>query len=141
MKGILLAISMLFSLGAIAQSDDEIMIKSIMQDQEIAWNKGDLDAFMLGYWKSDSLMFVGSKGPTCGWQQTLDNYKKGYPNPQAMGQLQFTNLELLPLEKDHYLVVGKWHLERTDIENLEGHYSLVWRRINGRWVIIADHSS
>ncbi len=141
MKGFLLAISMLFSLGAIAQMDDVEMIKNIMHDQELAWNRGDLDAFMEGYWKSDSLMFVGSKGPTYGWQQTLDNYKKGYPNAQAMGQLTFTNLQFSPLENDHFLVVGKWHLERTDLENLEGHYSLVWKRINGQWVIIADHSS
>lgn len=132
---------MLFSLGAIAQMDDVEMIKNIMHDQELAWNRGDLDAFMEGYWKSDSLMFVGSKGPTYGWQQTLDNYKKGYPNAQAMGQLTFTNLQFSPLENDHFLVVGKWHLERTDLENLEGHYSLVWKRINGQWVIIADHSS
>ncbi len=123
---------MLFSLGAIALMDDVETIKDIMHDQELAWNRGDLDAFMEGYWKSDSLMFVGSKGPTYGWQQTLDNYKKGYPNAQAMGQLTFTNLQFSPLENDHFLVVGKWHLERTDLENLEGHYSLVWKRINGQ---------
>ncbi|MFT5185107.1 MAG: ketosteroid isomerase-like protein [Flavobacteriales bacterium] len=141
MKQLFLFIAILVAHCVSAQSTDELAIKEIMSNQQAAWNTGDIDAFMEGYWKSDSLMFIGSKGPTYGWDKTLANYKTGYPDIQAMGQLEFTNLTFSSLEANHYLVVGKWHLEREGLDNLEGHYSLVWKRINNIWVIIADHSS
>lgn len=111
-----------------------------MNEQENAWNEGDLDGFMKHYWKSDSLRFIGSRGLNYGWQTTLDNYKKSYPDREAMGQLTFTNKYMDVVAPDAAFIVGKWQLDRT-ADTLSGHYSLLWKRIDGRWVIVADHSS
>ena len=115
-------------------------IKALLQKQTASWNQGDLETFMTTYWQSDSLIFIGKNGPTYGWQPTLDNYKKSYPDTTAMGKLAFNILEMKPLAADVYFVVGKWHLQRT-IGDLQGHFSLVIKRIKGNWKIIADHSS
>ena len=115
-------------------------IRDIMAAQELAWNRGDLEAFMEGYWRSDSLRFIGSSGLTYGWQQTLDNYKKGYPDTDAMGQLKFTILSVEQLSKRSAYVIGKWRLARK-AGDLSGHYTLLWKKIKGKWVIVADHSS
>jgi ketosteroid isomerase-like protein len=115
-------------------------ILSVMDQQEKAWNKGDLVAFMEGYWKSDSLCFIGSKGLTHGWTQTLENYKKGYPNTDAMGQLKFTIVTVEQLSKKSAYVIGKWQLTRPK-GDIGGHYTLLWKKIKGKWVIVADHSS
>lgn len=123
-----------------AQTKDEIAIRTILQTQEINWNKGALENFMEGYWKNDSLMFIGKSGITYGWQKTLDNYKKGYPDLAAMGKLHFTLLQLKPLSPDFYFVVGKWYLQRS-IGDLNGHFTLLFKKINGKWFIVADHSS
>ncbi len=111
-----------------------------MAAQEKAWNAGQLEAFMDGYWKSDSLKFIGSRGLTYGWQATLDNYKKGYPSREAMGRLTFTIISVEVIGKKDAFVIGKWHLKRTK-DDLSGHYTLFWKKIKGRWVIVADHSS
>jgi Domain of unknown function (DUF4440) len=113
---------------------------AIMALQEIAWNRGNLEQFMEGYWRSDSLRFIGSRGLTYGWQQTLDNYRKGYPDRDAMGILNFTILSIEPLSRKSAFVVGKWHLKRTK-GDLSGHFTLLWRKVDGKWVIVADHSS
>jgi ketosteroid isomerase-like protein len=115
-------------------------IRALLQKQTASWNQGNLEAFMTTYWKSDSLIFIGKGGPTYGWQATLDNYKKSYPDTAAMGKLVFNILEMKPLSTDIYFVVGKWQLQRT-IGDLQGHFSLVIKRIKGTWKIIADHSS
>lgn len=104
------------------------------------WNRGDIPAFMKGYWESDSLMFIGKNGVTYGYQTTLNNYKKNYPDATAMGQLQFQILQVKPLGNGHYFVLGKWMLKRT-IGDLSGHYTLLFKKIKGEWVIVADHSS
>lgn len=129
-----------FSTVSFAQSKDEIAIKNLMQTQENAWNNGQLENFMQGYWKTDSLMFIGKSGITYGWQKTLNNYKKGYPDTTVMGKLTFTLIQIKPLAVDYYFIVGKWHLQRS-IGNLEGHFTLLFKKINGEWVIVADHSS
>lgn len=123
-----------------AQQNEVEKIKALMKVQSEAWNRQDLEAFMTTYWKSDSLMFIGKNGVTYGWQATLDNYKKGYPDKAAMGQLEFNLLEFKLLAKGVYLVIGKWHLTRT-IGDLQGHFSLTMKKIDGEWKIIADHSS
>tara|TARA_R110002049_G_scaffold305528_2_gene502424 strand:+ start:1966 stop:2424 length:459 start_codon:yes stop_codon:yes gene_type:complete len=116
------------------------LIEEKMAAQEVCWNNGDLACFMEVYWKSDSLKFIGSKGLNYGWQLTLDNYKTSYPNKTTMGVLTFTNLHVEQLSEKYISVIGKWHLNRK-MGNLEGHYSLIWEKINGDWVIISDHSS
>lgn len=131
---------MICSSASFAQNKDESSIRSVLQYQQEAWNNGRIYDFMQGYWKNDSLMFIGKSGITYGWQQTLDNYKKGYPDTAAMGKLKFTLLHLKPLAPDYYFVVGQWYLTRS-IGNIGGTFTLLFRKINGQWCIIADHSS
>ncbi len=122
-----------------AQSDVQ-KIRAVMGQQTTAWNQGNLEAFMDTYWKSDSLLFVGKKGAAYGWQQTLDNYRKSYPSKDEMGQLQFTLLKIQPLGTGFYNVVGKWQLSRK-MGDLNGHFTLIFKKIGGGWKIIQDHSS
>jgi ketosteroid isomerase-like protein len=136
----LLVISLLMSTLLIAQSKDQKAITKLLYEQDLAWNRGDLEDFMKGYWKSDSLMFIGKNGITYGWQQTLDNYKKGYPDTAAMGKLDFEYIEMKQLSSTYFFVVGKWHLTRA-IGNLQGAFTLLLRKINNNWVIVKDHSS
>jgi len=140
MKQILITLFWLNAALAYSQSDDHKAIRRIMAEQEAAWNRSDLEAFMAGYWKSDSLRFIGSRGLTYGWHQTLDNYKKSYPDAEAMGKLTFTIISIEKLSSRSAFVVGKWHLARKAGE-LSGHYTLLWKKIKGTWVIVADHSS
>ncbi|MCB0523331.1 MAG: nuclear transport factor 2 family protein [Lewinellaceae bacterium] len=123
-----------------AQTASETVIREIMATQEAAWNKGDLEAFMEGYWKSDSLKFIGSKGLNYGWQKTLENYKRSYPDPAAMGRLTFSDVTVELISEDAAFVIGKWHLKRK-AGDLSGYYTLLWKKIKGEWVIVADHSS
>ena len=143
MKKVFVGIIILFSFivtSGFAQSNDQTSIRSVLNEQVAAWNSGNVDNFMKGYWNDDSLMFIGKSGVTYGWQKTLDNYKKHYPDTTAMGKLTFNLLEFKPLSSTNYFVVGKWHLERS-IGNLEGYFTLLFKKISGRWLIIADHSS
>lgn len=137
---ILLLTFSLSVLNVSAQSKDELAVRKVLATQSAAWNRGDIEQFMIGYWQSDSMMFIGKSGVNYGWNATLQNYKKGYPDTAAMGKLQFTLLHLKRLSPEYYFVIGKWHLTRT-AGNLEGHFTLLFRKIKGQWQIIADHSS
>ena len=134
---IIFACTALLSKG---QSADEKSIRELLSVQTEAWNKGDLEDFMSGYWKNDSLLFIGKSGVNNGWQKTLENYQKGYPDTTAMGKLNFELLELKQISPDYFFVVGKWHLQRS-IGNVGGHFSLLFKKMNGVWKIVADHSS
>jgi len=123
-----------------SQSIEEQKIRNLLSNQTEAWNRGDIEAFMQPYWQSDSLMFIGKSGVVWGWENTLKNYKKGYPDTAAMGKLSFDIIQVKPLSKKYYSVVGKWMLKRS-IGDLSGHYTLLLQKKNGRWVIVADHSS
>jgi ketosteroid isomerase-like protein len=123
-----------------AQNKDEQAIRSVLNNQIKYWNSGDLTAFMEGYWKNDSLVFIGSSGPTYGYAKTLANYKKNYPSLDYMGKLSFEIIQVRPLTSDHYFVIGKWHLSRK-VGDASGVYTLLFKKINGKWNIIADHSS
>jgi len=127
-------------LSGFAQTKDEVAIRNLLHTQTTSWNRGDVEGFMQTYWKSDSLMFIGKSGVVWGWQQTLDNYKRGYPDTAAMGKLSFDIIQVKPLDKNHYFVVGKWMLKRS-MGDVGGHYTLLMRRIKGQWKIVADHSS
>jgi ketosteroid isomerase-like protein len=135
-----LFILLMLSQFAQAQTKDADKILSILAAQEKAWNEGDIQQFMHGYWENDSLVFVGKSGLTYGYNNTLENYKKGYPDKTYMGQLKFTILSMQPLGKAYYRIIGKWELKRT-VGNLNGHYTLLLQKINGEWKIISDHSS
>ena len=123
-----------------AQSKDELSIRTILAEQTREWNNGNLESFMKGYWESDSLMFIGKSGITYGWQKALDNYKRGYPDTTAMGKLNFELITVKRLSEDYFFVVGKWHLTRS-IGNIGGAYTLLFRKIKNKWVIVTDHSS
>lgn len=139
-KNILCLCMLLFAQFANAQTKEANKILQIMAAQEKAWNEGDIEQFMKGYWENDSLVFVGKSGLTYGYNNTLANYKKGYPDKTYMGNLKFTILSMQPLGKQFYRVIGKWELTRT-VGNLSGHYTLLLQKINGEWKIISDHSS
>ena len=115
-------------------------IRSLLQKQVDAWNKGNLKVFMETYWKSDSLVFVGGNGPTYGWQKTLENYKRRYPTREEMGQTHFTILKLSKIDRKTVFVIGRYDLARGS-GDLAGHFTLVIQKINGEWLIISDHSS
>lgn len=141
MKQLLTIILFITSSSLFAQNKDEQQILSILDAQSKAWNTGNIDQFMKGYWQSDSLMFIGSSGITYGYDATLKNYYKRYPDRDAMGQLTFTILKVQKLSSESYYVIGKWFLKREKVGDVGGHFTLLWKKINGVWVIVADHSS
>jgi hypothetical protein len=123
-----------------SQSKEENEIRQILTRQTETWNQGNIEGFMQTYWKSDSLMFIGKSGVHFGWQETLSNYKKSYPDTTAMGKLSFDIITMKKISPEYYYVVGKWMLKRS-IGDLNGHFDLLLRRIKGNWYIISDHSS
>ncbi|MCU0321934.1 MAG: nuclear transport factor 2 family protein [Chitinophagaceae bacterium] len=140
MKYVVLFLVCAHSIIAQAQSKDEKAITQMLKAQEAAWNEGSLEKFMIGYWQNDSLMFIGKNGPTYGYNNTLANYKKGYPDTSYMGKFTSTIIGLKKLSANYYFVTGKWFLKRS-VGDAKGYYTLLLRKINGKWVIVADHSS
>ncbi len=130
--------SLKFTIIAQKNNDVEKVLANIKIQQQ-AWNNGNVTDFMNYYWKNDSLKFIGSKGITYGWQKTLENYKKGYPTKEAMGELFFTIIEISQLSKTSIYVIGKWELNKD--KPVGGHFTLLWKKINKQWVIVADHTS
>ena len=137
---VLLFTFLVFAATSFSQNKDEMEVKNLLDEQTKQWNNGNIHAFMKTYWQSDSLMFIGKSGVTYGWQNTLQNYQKNYPDNAAMGQLKFELLEVKRLSPAYFFVVGKWFLTRS-IGNIGGAFTLLFRKINNRWVIVADHSS
>ncbi len=143
MQHLCLSLIIFFSLAlgnSKAQNADLQAIRQVMAEQETAWNAGDLPGFMAGYWQSDSLTFIGSRGLSHGWQTTLDNYRKSYPDRETMGKLTFTLLSVEQLSPESAYVIGKWALARKK-GDVSGHFTLLWKKIAGLWIIVADHSS
>lgn len=128
--------SVLFS--QVKEAEVNTVVKN-MKTQELAWNEADIAGFMKYYWKSDSLKFIGSKGITYGWQKTYDNYVKGYPTKEAMGILTFTIKEATQLSDSSIYVIGQWQLKKDTPAG--GYFTLLWKKINKEWVIVADHTS
>jgi len=123
-------------------SESEVIqtVDSLMKLQELAWNSADIEGFMKPYLKSDSLKFIGSSGLNRGWNKTLNNYKRSYPDAAAMGELKFSNLNHDLLADSVLQVIGAWTLFRES-DTLSGHYTLIWQQIGGKWQITSDHSS
>ncbi len=119
--------------------EDKQEILAIMKAQENAWSNHDLEGFMQGYWKSDSLKFYGSNGITFGWNKTLANYKKGYPTPKHSGKLNFKINDISKINDDSYFVMGKYHLKR-EVGDADGVFMIIFKKINVEWKIIADTS-
>ncbi len=137
---ILLIFFLFSSQLSVAQSKEEAIIRSMLETQRQAWNRGDIEGFMEPYWKSDSLMFIGKNGVTYGYNNTLKNYKNSYPDADAMGTLVFDIIQVKRLSVIYFSVTGKWNLIRK-IGNLSGHFTLLVKKVGERWVIVSDHSS
>ncbi|WP_179343474.1 YybH family protein [Winogradskyella ursingii] len=136
---------LLFNCGTQNQTDTQSIenaksaIQKVMSDQETAWNNHDLEGFMQGYWKSDSLKFYGSNGLTKGWQNTLDNYKRGYPTKAESGTLNFIINDVSKIEGNNYWVMGEYHLKR-EVGDANGVFIIIFKKINDEWKIVADMS-
>jgi len=133
-------LSLVLLLSHISFAQDQKAILNLLEKQRLAWNRGDLDGYMKGYWKSDSLLFVGKSGPKYGWKTTLENYKKSYPDDAAMGTLTFKIMQVNVIDLKNAFVLGAWHLQREKDE-LQGFFTLWLKRIKGEWKIVADHTS
>jgi beta-aspartyl-peptidase (threonine type) len=144
MKNLLFLFSfiLLFAASVSAQSKNERIgaeIRRVMNAQVAAWNAGDIDGFMRGYWNSPDLTFV-STTVTRGWQPTIDRYKQKYDTRAKMGTLAFTDLEFNILSKDSAAVLGSWALER-EADNPKGKFTLIFRKFKDGWKIVHDHTS
>jgi hypothetical protein len=126
---------------AFAQNKDVAKIQQILANQTKYWNEGNIEQFMQGYWKNDSLVFMGKNGVTKGYDMTLARYKKTYPDLPSMGKLDFDIKKIEQLSKKVYFVIGKFHLTRVEKGDLQGYFSLIFKKIGKEWVIISDHSS
>ena len=141
-SGILIISLLSFNLTLPAQDKEKDFeqIKRIFHQQEEDWNRGDIDAFMEAYQKSEDLQFGGAYGITFGWQQTLERYKKGYPDRESMGKLSFQIKDMTQHSEDVVSLTGSWVLERKN-DRPGGHFLLIWKKINGEWKIVVDHTS
>jgi ketosteroid isomerase-like protein len=140
---ILAALFLLITFSMIGNAQNsriESDIRAVMNDQVAAWNRGDIEGFMSGYWRSDKLTFVSGSNVTRGWQPTLDRYKKNYDSRAKMGTLAFSDLEITVLSKDAAVVLGSWSLAR-DKDNPHGKFTLVFRKFKDGWRIVQDHTS
>ena len=124
----------------IAEKSDSLAIVSILFKQQEDWNKGDIDAFMEGYLKSDQLVFSGSSGHIYGWNATKERYKKNYSSRLLMGSLAFDVLNLISLSPTVAQLQGKFYLTR-EIADSSGFFTLTWVKIEDQWLIISDHTS
>jgi len=127
------------SFAAFAQAAAEAEIRKVMEDQAAAWNRGDIDGFMRGYWNSPKLVFVSGTNVTRGWQPTLDRYKKNYASREKMGTLAFSDLEITVLSKNAAVVLGAWALKAPG--DPHGKFTLVFRKFRDGWRIVMDHTS
>ncbi|MGB3344887.1 MAG: nuclear transport factor 2 family protein [Aequorivita sp.] len=141
MKKVLLLFCLIATINTISQTGetDKQAILSVLNAQEKAWNQFNLEGYMQGYWKSDSLKFYGSSGLTKGWQKTLENYKKGYPSKEHTGTLKFTVNAITEIEENSYHVMGQYYLVRN-VGNANGVFLIIFRKIDGEWRIVADMS-
>lgn len=126
-----------------AQSNDEktkAAIRKVMDEQAAAWNRGDIEGFMQGYWNSPEMMFVSGDTMTKGWQPTLERYKKSYDTREKMGVLSFSELEITVIGKESAVVFGRFTLERKD-DKPTGLFTLNFRKFKTGWKVILDHTS
>lgn len=141
MKNFLLLLLITVTLSCTTQNEttDNDAILAVMKTQEKAWSNNDLEGFMQGYWKNDSLKFYGSSGITYGWEQTLANYKKGYPTKEHSGTLSFKINDISKINKGSYWVMGEYFLSRS-VGDANGIFMIIFKKINGEWKIVADMS-
>ena len=145
MKNLLLTLFVctLSQIAVLSQNKEEIpekeAILAIISQQQEDWSNGDLEGFMNGYWKSDSLKFFNSNGLTFGWKNTLDNYKKRYPTKAHTGALNFKINDISKIGEGAYFVMGEYYLVR-EIGDANGIFMIIFKKIDGSWKIVADMS-
>lgn len=119
---------------------DEIL--GVLRDQVQAWNRGDLEGFMEGYWQSPDLVFTSGARVQRGWRTTLERYRAAYgERPETMGRLTFSDLDVHPLDRWSAWALGRWSLETGQGQQRGGIFTLVFQNVDGRWVIVHDHTS
>ncbi len=137
--------SLVIATSAVAADDDAVAsARALLSWQRDAWNRADIDGFMQGYWRSDQLRFAGGDAWRSGWHETLDRYRKTYPDAAAMGRLDFDLVEVRALSPDVVYVFGKWSLaldKPGDGAPPHGLFTLLVERKDGRWVVTRDHTS
>jgi len=142
---IIIMIAPFFSPVVIAQNSDNaaaVAIRKVIDDQQTAWNRHDLEAFMTGYWNSPDLTFFSGAHESKGWQAAIDRYKKNYQGAgHEMGKLEFANLRIEILGPEAAFVRGEFHLIMSDGKTPHGLFTLVFRKFPDGWKIIHDHSS
>src|SRR2546430_17034389 len=122
------------------KSDPVSEIQSVIRAQQDAWNRGQVEDFMNGYWRSEETVFVSGDEVTRGWQKVLDRYKRNYSDRTKMGTLTFSDLEITPLSDESAVVLGRWKLERKK-DQPHGRFTLIFRRFPDGWKIVHDHTS
>lgn len=120
-----------------SEQEDKKEIENVLKAQQTAWSNYNLEGYMQGYWKNDSLKFYGSNGLTYGWKNTLEGYKKRYPSPEHTGELNFKINDISKITEGAYFVLGEYHLKRS-VGHASGFFMLVFKKIKGEWKIIAD---
>lgn len=121
-------------------ASEEAQVRAVLDAQTAAWNRGDIDSFMSGYWRSDDTEFIGESGITRGWKGVLDRYRRNYPDTKAMGQLNFGNLEIRITCPDAAYVIGEFHLIREN-DRPSGVFTLNFKKFPEGWRIVADHTT
>ena len=137
-KSLIIAVFAFCSFSVYAQK--VASVRQVLNNQLAEWNRGNVEGFMEGYWKNDSLQFLTSKGITYGWESVTNNYKKSYPTKEKMGNLDFEILSEKALDKTHTMIIGKWKVKDAEGEN-SGYFTLLFKLIDGNWKIILDHTS
>lgn len=129
--------------GAPEGGDDRELaaVRAVIEAQQAAWNRGDVEGFMDGYAREETTTFVSGDTVTRGWQTVLDRYRRRYDTRAKMGALAFTELELKPLSPFYTMAVGRWQLTLESGETPRGRFTLIFRRTAGGWRIVHDHTS
>jgi ketosteroid isomerase-like protein len=134
------AMAVIVGSTSVSAQSPQSEITAVLQSQQEAWNRGDIDAFMNGYWRSGETVFVSGDEVTRGWQKVLDRYKQKYSDRAKMGTLAFSDLEITPLGNDAAVALGSWKLKRAQ-DQPHGRFTLIFRRLPEGWRIVHDHTS
>ncbi|MEL0455587.1 nuclear transport factor 2 family protein [Flavobacteriaceae bacterium SZ-1-7] len=143
MKKIVLLLCIICASNSFSQTtveDDIKEINKVLKKQRIAWSNNNLEEYMEGYWKSDSLKFYSTHGVIYGWYDTLERYQKAYPTEAHTGKLSFKINDITQISDAAYYVLGEYHIKR-DMGNADGIFMLIFKKINGEWKIIVDTST
>jgi ketosteroid isomerase-like protein len=127
---------------AVAQANPQSAMRAVLDRQVAAWNRHDLEGFMVGYWRSPELTFFSGKTESKGWDAAIERYRKNYQaEGKEMGKLDFSYLVITPLAKDSAFVRGRFHLLFKDGKESSGIFTLMFRKFPDGWKIIHDHTS